>query len=318
MNIFLFCWLACSEADSPSTSKKDGVESVESIAHTSELGPIKAEVTLSPKAPKLGQPMTLILRVESTDGVDVELPPFGEALGRFQIVDFEPNASANSNQFMQRYTLQAPMSGLQTIPSLRVVFFDKREGQEKEEQEVLTEEISIEIASLLEEDAPLDFKPARGRLEPKVDMPIWVWLCVLSSIVGVFSFVGWRYYLRWQAKETVRSAYENALEALRDLSQQTDLEIDDYYAQLSLILRRYIDERFGIAVLEKTTPEFLKIAQKSTFFEEQQIDFLSAFLQRADDVKYAQQQPDLAEGETEISLIRRFLEETKLKEEDAT
>ena len=316
MYISLFLWLACADTDNPEVSSNDVAEVVESISHTSQLGPVTAEVSLSPKEPKLGTPMTLTLRVQSTEGVEVELPPFGEALGRFQIVDFEPNASTSSNVFIQRYTLQAPMSGLQTIPALRVVFFDTRDGQEKEEQEVLTEEISLQIASLLEEDAPLDVKPARGRLEPKVDMPIWVWLGAGSLFLGLVSFVGWRYYRRWQAKEVVRSAYENALEGLALLEQQTDVAIDVYYAQLSLILRRYIDARFGIAVLEKTTPEFIQIAQQSTFFDDEQLDFLSKFLQRADDVKYAQQQPDLAEGETEVSLIRRFLEETKIKEKE--
>ena len=80
-------------------------------------------------------------------------------------------------------------------------------------------------------------------------------------------------------------------------------------------MRRYIDARFGIAVLEKTTPEFIQLAQESIAFTEEQILFLKDFLQRSDDVKYAQQKPLLAEGETEISLIRRFLEETKVKEE---
>ena len=312
--ILLSLWFSCAEPEALKTSSP-AIE-VERLERDTTLGPITAKVTLSPKEPKLGEPMNLTLEVQTEENVIAELPPFGEALGRFQIVSYEPMRKDSEYVQRQTYTLQAPMSGVQTIPSLRIVFFDKRENENADEQEILTDELTIEIASLLEADAPLDFRNPRGRLEPEIELPIWVWAVGGLFLLGGVSFLGWRMYLSRQSLAMVRSAYEQAMDALLSLSDRRDLEIDEYYAELSLILRRYIDGRFGIPVLEKTTPEFIQIAKESAVFQQEQIDFLRAFLQRADDVKYAQQQPDLGEEDTEVSLIRRFFEDTKLVEEE--
>ena len=312
--IFLSFWLSCSEPEI--TNDSVPATEVERLERETILGPITAKVALSPKEPKLGEAMTMVLEVKAQEKVEVELPPFGEALGRFQIVSYEPMKKDEQGIQRQTYTLQAPMSGVQTIPSLRIVFFDKRDDQDAEEQELLTDELTVEIASLLEEDAPLDFHAPRGRLEPEIEIPTWVWLVGMLVLSFGLSALGFSVAKKRKARAVVRTAYEQAMDGLLSLSKN-DLEIDEYYAELSFILRRYIDARFGIPVLEKTTPEFLQIAKDSEAFNDEQLQFLKAFLQRADDVKYAQQQPDLGEEDTEITLIRRFLEETKLVEEEA-
>lgn len=312
--IFLSFWLSCSELEV--TNESVPTTEVERLERETILGPITAKVALSPKEPKLGEAMTMVLEVKAQEKVEVELPPFGEALGRFQIVSYEPMKKDEQGIQRQTYTLQAPMSGVQTIPSLRIVFFDKRDEKDAEEQELLTDELTVEIASLLEEDAPLDFHAPRGRLEPEIEIPTWVWLVGTLVLSFGLSALGFSVAKKRKARAVVRTAYEQAMDGLLSLSKN-DLEIDEYYAELSFILRRYIDARFGIPVLEKTTPEFLQIAKDSDAFNDEQLIFLKAFLQRADDVKYAQQQPDLGEEDTEITLIRRFLEETKLVEEEA-
>ena len=53
------------------------------------------------------------------------MPPFGEALGRFQIIDFEPSEKEdpqNQQISSKKYRLQAHHSGKQQIPSLRILF----------------------------------------------------------------------------------------------------------------------------------------------------------------------------------------------------
>ena len=71
-------------------------EAVDAVQRTTELGPVKAVVSLSPLEPKLGDPLALTLVVESDSGVTVEMPAFGEALGRFSIVDFAPSRSTST------------------------------------------------------------------------------------------------------------------------------------------------------------------------------------------------------------------------------
>ena len=74
-------------------------------AHTeTERGPVKVSVDVVPKEPRLSDEPTLTLTVNAKDGVDVEMPPFGESLGAFIIRDFhEPiPATAEGNQILQR------------------------------------------------------------------------------------------------------------------------------------------------------------------------------------------------------------------------
>ena len=178
MNILLLAlMIGCSDSSSTEVETESNI--VEPAQEeVTELGPIKATVRLSPNEVKLGDPLTLQLEVVAQPNVQVSLPPFGEALGRFQIENFQPRQKVTDDGLSiasQTYQLQAPMSGIQRIPSLRVVFIDSRPDQNPEEQELLTEEMSITIQGLLEEDAPLDFKPARGTLANKIDVPLWVW-----------------------------------------------------------------------------------------------------------------------------------------------
>ena len=72
----------------------------------------------------------------------------------------------------QRYLLEAPMSGRQRIPSLRVEFADHRPGQAQPDgggdghgngdRELLTEEVPVEITSVLPEGQVQEYLTAGG------------------------------------------------------------------------------------------------------------------------------------------------------------
>ena len=124
-------FLGCNPAARPESGAAKQKEE-EGIVKTTQEGPVKATVTLSPKAPRLGDQLVLTLSVEAEPQVSVEMPPFGEALGRFSIVGFTPQKQHRAGrppEASQRYLLEAPMSGRQRIPSLRVEFADHRPGQ---------------------------------------------------------------------------------------------------------------------------------------------------------------------------------------------
>ncbi len=63
-----------------------------------------------------------------------------------------------------------------------------------------------------------------------------------------------------------------------------------YYSELSIIVREYLEKRYGILALESTTREIAHLLKKTNFPETQKpaLDFL---LQQTDLVKYAEIQP---------------------------
>lgn len=301
----------------------------EAITHTTELGPVRATVSLTPKEPALGDPLTLTLEVEADPGVQIEMPSFGEALGRFQIVQFVPRQAGDQGGDQaskkviaaQTYTLQAPMSGRQRIPPLRIAFVDERPGQATGDdmastQELLTDEIAIQVASVLPEGAVATaLRPAREPLATPSARARYLALAIAALVLalagGLLGFRSWRRRARQQARI---SAYDVAMGRLAALEQRglpgSD-NADAWYVDLSAIVRRYLEDRYGLRAPELTTEEFLIEAQRSGQLTEPHRDILSGFLARCDRVKFARYAPQDAESQEALDAARRFLQETR-------
>ena len=218
------------------------------------------------------------------------------------------------------------MSGKQRIPQLRIEFIDQREGQVSdggvaEVKELLTEAVTLEIASVLPEGQSLaELRPARPKLPleigpgPLARYGPWVALGLLVLALGV-----WLPILRRRAEARIRiTAFDAALERLRVLeaSGLPDPEAaDDWYVELSQIVRRYLEDRYGVRAPELTTEEFLREAQRSHTLEDRHRGLVSSFLERCDRVKFAAHHPEREESKEVISVARKFLEDTRLEEQ---
>lgn len=298
------------------------------LVKTSESGPIKVSVSLAPQRPRLGDPLLLTLTVEAARGIDVEMPPFGESLGRFSIVSFTPRAETTpdgATRKIQRYVLDAPGSGRQRVPSLRVSFTDNRPGARINPQdgglvdpsgEILTEELPIDVISVLPAtEVSAALRPLRGPLpEPSKARAA---LPYLAFLLGLFGTLGLVLLLRALRRRAARKAQVSAFDVA--ISRLGRLEgggppdpdaADAFYVELSDLVRRYIEDRFGVRAPELTTEEFLLRAQ-DLFSAAAHRDLLQAFLSSCDRVKFAAYRPDPAESRAALSDARRFLVETR-------
>ena len=312
---------ACKEATvEPPAPAEDG-DGGEPLAAETREGPVRATVSLTPAEPRLGDPLVLTLVVEADAKVTVEMPEFGDALGRFDIVDFAPReetAEDGGTRASQRYTLQAPMSGRQRIPRLRVEFLDERDGQpEARPRELLTDELGFTVASVLPE-GPIsaELLPARAAL-PELQGPWWQrhWPWLAAGVAALVALgVGVVLWLR-RAEERARlTAYDRALARLERLERRglpKAAEQDGWYVELSDIVRRYIEARFGLRAPELTTEEFLLEAGRSAQLSKPHGELLSAFLERCDRVKFARYHPGEGESQEALDLAKRFLRETR-------
>lgn len=291
----------------------------------SREGPVSAKVTLIPSAPRLGDPLVLTLLVTAKAGVAVEMPAFGEALGRFAIIDFTPREDIADDGvvFVQRYTLQAPMSGRHRIPQLRVEFFDERDPDaNRKAKELLTDELAFTVASVLPAGQPLgELRPARASLEELQGSWLrrhWPWLVLGLVVVAglVVGVVGWMRRAEERARLT---AFDRAVARLERLAQRglpTADAADAWYVELSDIVRRYIEERFGLRAPELTTEEFLVEAGRSAELTAAHRALLSAFLATCDRVKFARYSPGEEESQQALDEARRFLNETAVTRDE--
>lgn len=107
--------------------------------------------------------------------------------------------------------------------------------------------------------------------------------------------------------------WEVALQRLRELEQKRLPgfgKFDEYYVDLSAILRYYIEDRFHLRAPEQTTPEFLETARSGSDLTEPQQQTLADFLVHCDRVKFARYEPGPEEMEGHFDVVRSFVRET--------
>lgn len=307
--------------------QKDG--QVEDAAKTPEIevaqvatqsGPVTAVVKLSPKNPKLGDRLTLTLEVAADEGVEVRMPAFGEALGRFAILDFAPKKTRNDDGktiYEQRYNLDSPMSGIRTIPPLRIEFTDSRTGADEEIHELLTDKITVKIESVLDEAAlSKGLKPPRPKLPKRLTgqtSMIMIIAAGLAALAGIAALIVWQ--RKRHARQVRISAFDKAMKRLRKIEEvgipEGD-EADQWYVELSGIIRLYIEERYGLKAPELTTQEFIGVAGASAEIKKDHKVLLRKFLEQCDRVKFAEYRPGKQESAEAVQAAKRFLEETRL------
>jgi hypothetical protein len=104
-----------------------------------------------------------------------------------------------------------------------------------------------------------------------------------------------------------------ALQVLNELKQKEAWKNEnkkDYYSNLTDTVREYLEERFGIQALEKTTREIINDL-KYTNISVDDKHFLREILKQADYVKFAKFKPTDEDGKVALEKSVEFVERTK-------
>ena len=91
--------------------------------------------------------------------------------------------------------------------------------------------------------------------------------------------------------------------------------VKDYYSELSVCVRQYIEERFGIPAMESVTHEILRDFKRFSYDDEYLMEILENMLNLADLVKFAKEDPAPSENETKLNQAYILVEKTKPAEE---
>jgi hypothetical protein len=137
------------------------------------------------------------------------------------------------------------------------------------------------------------------------------------AVAGSGSILFLRTFRRRKRVEQQRSAYEEAISQLEHLAKRgapDDAGADDWFVDLSKIVRRYLEHRFDIRAPELTTEEFLLVATARPELDDKHRELLTDFLERCDRVKFAGYRPDADESLATLAAARRFVDDTRLAE----
>jgi hypothetical protein len=296
---------------------------------TTENGPVKATVTLWPAQPHLGDPIYLRLEITAPAGIQVDAP-FQEAgdqrMGRFTVTGFtreQTRTKDGGQQQDQTYTLEAPSSGKQRVPPLRITMLDTRAAAGSaagKRQELLTDELPVDVLPVEQAQVDAKLHDALGPLDPDVGGTPWIWIVGIASALAVLGSGSLLALRAWQARRRLakrKSAYEEAVAKLRVLEQRgapTEDLADGWFVELSAIVRGYLERRYEIRAPELTTEEFLQVATRSPELTPDHRSLLTSFLERCDRVKFAGYRPDSGESIATLAAARGFVEDTRLRE----
>jgi hypothetical protein len=114
-------------------------------------------------------------------------------------------------------------------------------------------------------------------------------------------------------------AHIPALAVLHELLREERWKQPDkkeYYSRLTDTVRLYLEQRFGIFAMEKTTREIINDLKKADITEDDK-QSLRKILNKADMVKFAKMSPSDEDGFVSLSQSIEFVERTKTVEENS-
>ncbi len=294
---------------------KDGAapsQSANAIERSAEKGPVKLFVRVWPREPRLSDLVEMDVRVEFQPGVEIKPPAFGQAVGDFLIRDYSerpPEAGArNLRRF--HYQLEPAHGGKHLIRSVSLEFVDKRPDSERRSEPTLIETDPLEVNVTSELG---DGVPSLANLEPMVPpQPVpkssalgWLAASGVAALLFLLVAVALRRRKLRPIEPRRQTAEEIAQAALARLLAE-DLPsrglVKEFYLRLTGIVRQYVEDTTGIRAPEQTTEEFLRDMRSRAVFPAERSVRLADFLEAADLVKYAGQQPE--EGQIDQAIVR--------------
>ena len=168
---------------------------------------------------------------------------------------------------------------------------------------------------------PAAREPVTGAMEcdPQKDLPPlswklvgWIGLAILAVLAILVTLVWLVRYIARRVKEHRMSPIERAwveLDRLLKKGLPGRGRYKDFYVELTMVVRRYIQRKYGIKAPHMTTEEFLRAAKPS--------DELRKFLESADMVKFAgvEATPEMADDATDSARAYLKTDETTAREE---
>ena len=159
---------------------------------------------------------------------------------------------------------------------------------------------------------PATRDPAAGEIEinPRRDLPPLSWKLVgicAAVLAGFLLALLVVYFVVRKIRLAVRVHRMSPIErALYELDKLLRKGLPgrgfykDFYVELTMVVRRYIERQYGVRAPNLTTDEFLRAAGSNAAFTQASITELKAFLQSADLVKFAglEATPEMADGAT--------------------
>lgn len=291
--------------------------------HRYGKGPLILVVGLSSKRINVAQDVKLTIATRSKAGWRVSFPAIGATLGRFTVA----GRSSSRSRFTRggytlrerSYVLQPFLPGSYDVPSLTVT---AEEG--KSTITLNSDRLAVIVESLIPKGtkSPLMLRRAVSPVGlPDAFPEIFAGAAILIAALSatLIFFIGGAARRRRERHGGVPPW----VRALRELDRLVELDLPtkgrhrEFYHKISHLVRRYVEEMFGINAPEQTTEEFLFAVRDSTLLGRHR-RVLGEFLSHCDLVKFASYLPAQDEVHRAVRSCRAFIDSSSSDLKDRT
>lgn len=267
---------------------------------------------------KIGEELIISFKVE-TDSLKNVAFPETKSFGALEVIEnYKTDTLIEESKvaLIKQYGLTQFDSGTYTIPQQKILVGNKT---------LLSDSIEINVLSIKVDTTKqklYDIKPILQVKKPSLKKTILNCLLILIAIIAIIS-IAFYYWSKRELKTKNTSLslppYELAKMALLKLNEEKAFENDEvkeFYSDLTLILRKYLNDKVYNHSLESTTDELLlklNDLNKSNkiSLDEESIKNIEATLKRADLVKFAKSKPNIEMVRMDKKAILNEIESVK-------
>lgn len=300
-------------------SKSEETENPKTERRAADLKPVVVTGSVNKPKVDIGDKVTYSLKVLYNAEYDVDFPAVMDNFANWVLLDIGtwrdvPDEGTKKAKKLDM-KLDPGIGPTLRIPPATVRY--KKKGA-ADWSELKTDEITVEVTSVAETPGefrePLDaFELPPAPVEATArDRRIWYIAGGSAAVLAGIAF--------FVLRKKKRASYVQPLAAheiaQRDLAHLLSLglldrgEVKEFYFRLTMILRRYIESRFGIMAPERTTEEFLVDMKTNAALTDDHKRTLAEFLTSADMVKYAKFVPAADEGKKALATAEKFVMST--------
>ena len=267
---------------------------------------------------KIGEQINYKIKVEADSSALVVFPE-GQTfmpLEAVEALDIDTTKKDTRLVLSRIYKLTQFDSGSYTIPRQKIIIGDKS---------FFTDSLKVDVNAIEVDTTKQKLYDIKPIIEvEKRSSKWWLYLLVIIAIIGLIAFL--LYWFIWRQKPLTEEeeiallpAYDRAKLALKKLDESSYLvrsEVKEYYSELTMVIRKYLDEKIYDRSLESTTDELISrlelLKEGNQFaFTKETIHNLETILKRADLVKFAKSAPDTALIEMDRATIEKEIDSVK-------
>jgi hypothetical protein len=276
-------------------------------------------VTLTPDSITVGDPISVVIEGAGPPGATLLLPQLADSVGPFTVLDAGPPvAGSRDGKVTVQRTARVTRfrTGAAAFPELPLLWV-RAPG---DTAVAFSSPVPVRVKSLLTGPADAsklhDLKPVVPLGRPRW----WLWGAIVLAAAAL-AFAVWRYrHLLRRRRVAVEVpappplppevAFEKGLESLQSRQLPEHGLVKDYYGELSLLFRRYIEDRLGFPAVEETRREIMKSVEGRSDLRAEEAAGLGTWLGEDELVKFAKMERLLGEVAAHTDRARAWVRAT--------